>query len=84
MNQLLEIRQNIYYKKEKVEDEYEYKKIHEIVLVLDEPKYTRTNEGNVVRERGCKEVRFAVTADMFENVVEVFTKYKDLKEEDLH
>lgn len=81
MNQLLEIRQNIYYKKETSEGEYE--KIHEIVLVLDQPNYTRTNEGSIVRERGCKEVRFAIPNNMMSSVIKAFETYKESKEEDL-
>lgn len=83
MNQLLEIRKNIYYTKNSA-DSTEYNRIHEIILIVDEPKYTRTNEGVVVRERGCKELRFTIPSDeMFDRVVEIFTKYKDSKEEDL-
>lgn len=84
MNQLLEIRKNIYYTKDKSESK-EYNRVHEIILIVDEPKYTRTNEGDVVRERGCKEIRFTISSDeVFDKVIEVLTKYKDSKEEDLH
>ena len=84
MNQLLEIRKNIYYTKKKADSE-EYNRVHEIIMIVDEPKYIRTNEGDVIRERGCKEIRFTIPSDeMFDKVVEIFTKYKDSKEEDLH
>lgn len=83
MNQLLQIRKNIFYTKPDSEKE-EYKRGHEIVLVIDEPKYTRTNEGDVIRERGCKEVRFTLNSDeAFDNLIEILTKYKDSKENDL-
>lgn len=83
MNQLLEIRKNIYYTK-KESDSEEYNRLHEIVLIVDEPKYTQTNEGNIVRERGCKEVRFTIPSDeMFDEVLKVLAKYKDSKEENL-
>lgn len=81
MNQLLEIRQNIYYEKETAEGEFE--KIHEIVLVLDQPIYTRTNEGSIIRERGCKEVRFAIPNNMMNSVIKALEIYKESKEEDL-
>jgi hypothetical protein len=83
MNQLLDIRKNTYYTKQK-SDSIEYNRVHEIILIVDEPKYTRTNEGDVVRERGCKEIRFTIQSDkVYDNVIEIFTKYKDAKEEDL-
>lgn len=84
MNQLLEIRKNIYYTKDKSKHN-NYNRVHEIIMIVDELKYTRTNEGDVIRERGCKELRFTIPSDeMFDKVVELFTKYKDSKEEDLH
>jgi hypothetical protein len=83
MNQLLEIRKNIYYTKKESSSE-EYNRVHEIVLILDEPKYKQTNEGNIVRERGCKEVRFTIPSDeMFDEVLTVLTKIKEAKEENL-
>jgi len=83
MNQLLEVRKNIYYSKKK-SDSDEYNRIHEIILIVDEPKYTRTNEGDVIRERGCKEIRFTIPSDiMFDAFVNVISSYKDSKEEDL-
>jgi hypothetical protein len=83
MNQLLEIRKNIYYTK-KESDSKEYNRVHEIIMVVDEPKYTRTNEGDVIRERGCKEIRFTINSDeSFDRFVEIMTMYKESKEEDL-
>lgn len=83
MNQLLEIRKNIYYTKKEA-DSKEYNRVHEIVMIVDEPKYIRTNEGSVIRKRGCKEIRVTIPSDeLFDKVIEAFTKLKDLKEEDL-
>jgi hypothetical protein len=83
MNQLLSIRKNIYYTKGKSDSE-EYNRAHEIVLIVDEPKYSRTNEGEIVRERGCKEIRFTISSDeAFNKFIEILTKYKESKEEDL-
>jgi hypothetical protein len=83
MNQLLEIRKNIYYTKNK-SDSKEYNRVHEIILILDEPNYIRTKTGNVIRKRGCKEVKFTIQSDfMFNKVLEVLTLIKDAKEEEL-
>ena len=83
MNQLLEIRKNTYYTKENSEST-DYNRVHEFVFVVDEPKYSRTNEGAIIRERGCKELRFTLNSDTaLDNVIEVLKKYRDSKEEDL-
>lgn len=81
MHQILEIRQNIFYKKETSEGEL--KKFHELIFIVDKPIYSRTNEGEVVRERGCEEIRMACYSKSLEQIIEVLTKYKDSKEEDL-
>lgn len=80
-NQLLEVRENIYYSKK--ETEGEYNKFHELIFVTDEAKYSRTNEGDVVRERGCKEFKIVVTSENLGKLIEVLQSYKDAKEEDL-
>lgn len=83
MSQLLEIRKNITYVKKKP-DFVEFERIHEIILIVDEPKYTRTNEGDVVRERGCKELRFTIPSDKHYDIfIDLLTKLKDTKEDDL-
>jgi len=50
MNQLISVRTNILYTK--VGEEYI--KLNELVLLVDEPSYKRTNDGEVIRERGIK------------------------------
>lgn len=80
-NQVLEIRQNIFYTKETSAGEF--KKMHEIIFIVDESKYSRTNESEVIRERGCKEVRITVGAKSLEKVIEVLSKFKDTKEEEM-
>jgi hypothetical protein len=83
MNQLLEIRKNVYYTKKKSESD-EYNRVHEIVMIVDEPKYSQTNEGSIIRERSCKEIRFTIPSDeMFDQVIEALTELKDSKEENL-
>jgi hypothetical protein len=80
MNQLIQVRQNIFYTKQ----EGEFVKGREIILVVDEVNYKRTNEGDVIRERGCKEIRFVLNSDdAFEALIEALTNLKNAKEEDL-
>lgn len=83
MKTILQVRDNIYYKKEKADSE-EYTKIHELVFLLDNPSYKRTNEGDIIRERGIEEVRFAVTDEGIDNLIEALQSYKEAKEENLH
>ena len=81
INHVLEVRKNIFYTKDKQNN---FIRGHEIVLVVDEPKYSRTNEGDVVRERSCKELRFTISTDeKFDLFIEILQKYRDSKEEDL-
>ncbi len=82
MKAMLQVRQNIFYTKEK-SDSVEYKKVHEIVLLLDSPCYEKTNEGNVIRKRGVEEVRFACSTKGLETLIEILNKYKGVNEEDL-
>jgi len=83
MKTILQVRDNIYYKKEKSDSE-EYTKIHELIILLDNPSYKRTNEGDIIRERGVEEVRFALTDKGIDNLIEVLQSYKEAKEENLH
>jgi hypothetical protein len=83
MKSILQVRDNIYYKKETSESQ-EYTKIHELVLLLDSPSYKRTNEGDIIRERGVEEVRFAVTEKGLDNLIEILESYKEAKEENMH
>jgi hypothetical protein len=47
MNHLISINTNIVYSKE----EENYKKFFELVFLIDQPKYIRSNAGELVRER---------------------------------
>ena len=79
MSQLISVRTNIFYLK--VEEEY--KRNQELIFLLDEPKYSFTNEGEVLRERRIKEVRMMVSQTAFEQMIEILTTLKDVKETDL-
>jgi hypothetical protein len=82
MKTLLQVRDNIYYKKDDSKSE-EYTKIHELVFLLDNPSYKRTNEGDIIRERGIEEIRFAVTDKGIDSLIEMLQTYKEAKEENL-
>ena len=79
MNQLISVRTNILYTK--VGEEYI--KLNELVLLVDEPSYKRTNDGEVIRERGVKELRFTVTEKAFENLILLLKALKNTSEGDL-
>lgn len=83
MKTLLQVRDNIYYTKDESTSD-EYTKIHELVILLDNPSYKRTNEGDIIRERGIEEVRFAVTDKGIDALIEMLQVYKGAKEENLH
>lgn len=80
MNQLIQTRENILY----VKKGEEYKKVHELIFLVDEAKYSTTNEGVIVRERGIKELRMAVLTEQLDELIEQLKTYRDIKEEDLH
>lgn len=85
MNRLLQIRTNIYYTKTKEEGAEEvYNKFLELVFLVDKPLYTKTSEGEVVRNRGVDEVRITVAADDMPSLIEVLQKYSTVDEKELH
>ena len=86
MNTLLSIRTNILYSKKdkkKQEDADEFVKHHELILLVDKPKYTQTNGGEIVRERAVDELRFVVSDKSFDALIEHLIKLKDADESDL-
>lgn len=80
MNRLVSIRTNIYYSKE---GEGKYNRHQEIILLVDKPKYSYSNEGEVVRERGLEELRFTVSDNEFQQLIELLGKLKDIEPNEL-
>lgn len=86
MNTLMSIRTNLFYtKKSKInkEDKDEFIKQHELIFLVDKPKYSRTNAGEIVRERDIEELRFCVSNEQFDKVIELLKTLKDCNEDDL-
>jgi hypothetical protein len=86
MNTLLSVRTNILYSKKdkkKQEDADEFLKHHELIFLVDKPKYIHTNGGEIIRERAVDEVRFFVSEKSFETLIELLTKLKDIDESEL-
>ena len=86
MNTLLSIRTNILYaKKDKKNkaDADEFVKNHELIFLVDKPKYQQTNSGEIIRERAVEELRFMVSEKSFETLIELLVKIKDSDESEL-
>jgi hypothetical protein len=86
MNTLLSIRTNILYAKkhkENKEDADEFVKHHELIFLVDKPKYTQTNGGEIVRERAVDELRFMVSEKVFGTLIDHLIKLKDIDESEL-
>lgn len=79
MKSLIGVRTNIYYTKEEGQEI----KHHELVLLLDTPQYSRSNAGEIIRERAIEETRFTVTDKGLEGLIDLLSKLKDVKEEEL-
>jgi len=61
----------------------EFKRHQEIILVLDKPEYIKTSEGQVVRNRGCEELRFTLSEQGLETFIQQLQAYKEANESDL-
>lgn len=86
MNTLISVRTNLLYsKKEKKvkEDADEFVKHHELIFLVDKPKYTQTNSGEIVRERAVEELRFTVSERAYDELIKVLVKLKDIDESEL-
>jgi hypothetical protein len=83
MNSLISIRTNIFYNKEVKEGEETYNRHQELIMLVDKPKYTYSNEGEIVRERGLEELRFTVSEKGFEQLIEMLEKMKEVEPDEL-
>ena len=86
MNTLIQIRTNIYYAKKDKKDKKEkdeFIRHNEIILLVDKAKYTHTNSGEIIRERGVDELRFSVSKENLDALIETLTRFKDVEEMDL-
>lgn len=77
---LLTIRANIFYTKENEGDQYE--KHFEIVMLTDAAAYSRSNAGEIIRERKVKEQRFTCDADQLKKLGAAMIKMADSNEGD--
>ena len=69
MNSLVSVRSNTFYHKEKKDEKEVFTKHHEVVLLIDNPKYTCSNEGEVLRERSIEQLRFTVSDDGVDQLI---------------
>jgi hypothetical protein len=86
MNTLLSIRTNILYAKKakkSKEDADEFIKHHELIFLVDKPKYTQTNGGEIIRERAVDELRFTVAESVFDDLLETLNTIKNAEENQL-
>jgi hypothetical protein len=80
MNIIVAIRTNIFYCKDK---NGLFKKHHELVFLIDKPSYRYSTEGEIIRERILDEVRFSVSDNNFDQLIDQLKKIKDTEESDL-
>jgi len=80
MKQLVSINTNIYYAKDEKGKETKY---NELVFLLDKPEYTRSNAGDIIRQRGIEEFRFVVSEKGFAAMMELLQKLQEVTEEEL-
>lgn len=52
--------------------------------MVDKPKYTRTNSGEIVRERAVEELRLTVSEKDFDELIKILIKLKDIDESELY
>lgn len=81
MKQLIQVRNNIFYKK--TDDDKELTRLNEIVMLFDVAEYKTTNEGDVIRNRAIEECRFIVSQDSLGGLIETLEAYKNADETDL-
>lgn len=79
MESLLAIRSNIFYTKE----DDNFIKNHEIILLVDKAKYTQTNGGQIVRERAVDELRFSISNESIDTMINHLEALKTIEEKDL-
>lgn len=87
MNTLLSIRTNILYSKKAKKnktDADEFTRHQELIFLVDKPKYSHTNSGEIIRERAVEELRFNVSSESFEQLIEHLIKLKDIDESEMH
>lgn len=86
MNTLMSIRTNILYnKKKKVNDtdEDEFQRYQELIFLVDKPKYSRTNSGDIIRERDVEELRFVVSDEVYDTMLKLLTELRTVDESEL-
>ena len=91
MNTLMSIRTNILYKKKaKAEidddatgDASQFERYQEMIFLIDKPIYSRSNSGEIIRERGVEELRFVVSEAAYANMLQALTQLQTVTEEEL-
>jgi hypothetical protein len=79
MNHLISINTNILYTKNKEE----FKKYYELIFLIDQPSYKRSNEGEVIRERGVQDQRFVISEEAFDHFIDYLKTIREANEEEL-
>lgn len=86
MNELKSIRANVFYVKESKknpDDEDNFIKHLEFVLLVDNAKYSQTNEGHIVRERQLQEFKFVINSEAVDKLVKTLEAFSKAENEDL-
>ena len=85
MKHLVSVQHNAIYKKVKSpEGEEVFEPFYEIVLLLDTAKYKLANNQMIVRERKLEDLRFMVSSESLEVLINDLTEIKNKKHDEFN
>jgi len=79
-DELIQVRTNIFYVKDKDE---KMQKVNELIFLVDKPSYSINNEVEVIRDRTIEQKRICVTENQLELLIIQLLHIKDATEKDL-
>ena len=85
MNLLRDIRANIQYVKSKSREDgkVSFRPMAEIVLLVEQPEYTYTNEEEIIRSRKIEELRFCVSSNHLDGLIEALESFQEKLSDDV-
>nr|WP_317631823.1 hypothetical protein [uncultured Flavobacterium sp.] len=77
MENLLSLRHNVFYAKEKNDKKEEYIPFIEMVFITEKPNYKLTNERGLIRERTVDEHRFIIPNECIDSLINELQAIKE-------